>query len=109
MSPRAFGFGMALFPVRIKNLTIPVAYVILIAAASLSPRSSAVALRLVLVVFPILLPVRVYSENPAVRGGHSKGRRNRRIWRLCMAPPPSRTDQHILPRAKTPVNQPSLY
>src|SRR5829696_9308381 len=73
MPPRAFGFGMALFPVRIKNLTIPVAYVNLIAAASLSPRSSAVALRLVLVVFPIPLPVRVYLENPAVRGGHSEG------------------------------------
>ena len=55
MSPRAFGFRMALFPVRIKNLAIPVACVNLIAAASLSTRSSAVAPRLVLVVFPIPL------------------------------------------------------
>jgi len=35
MSSRAFGFRMTLFPVRIKNLTIPVAYVNLIAATSL--------------------------------------------------------------------------
>jgi hypothetical protein len=52
MSPRAFVFEMALFPVRIKKLAIPVACVNLMAAASLSPRSSAVALRLVLVVYP---------------------------------------------------------
>lgn len=51
--PRAFGFGMALFPLQIKNLVIFVACVNLIAAASLSSRGSAVALGLVLVVFAI--------------------------------------------------------
>jgi hypothetical protein len=51
--PRAFGFGMALFPLQIKNLAIFVACLNLIAAASLSSRSSIVALGLVLVVFAI--------------------------------------------------------
>src|ERR671917_1410997 len=51
--PRAFGFGMALFPLQVKNLVIFVACVNLIAAASLSSRGSAVALGLVLVVFAI--------------------------------------------------------
>ena len=53
--PRAF--GMALFPLQIKNLVIFVACINLIAAASLSSRGSAVALGLVLVVFAILVLV----------------------------------------------------
>jgi Sap, sulfolipid-1-addressing protein len=55
--PRAFGFGMALFPLRIKNLAIFVACVNLIAAASLSSRSSAVALGLVLVLIGLYAAV----------------------------------------------------
>jgi len=61
---KAFGFGMALFPVQIKGLAIFVACVNLIATASLGPRGSTVALVLVLSVFhpgarahrPILWP-----------------------------------------------------
>jgi hypothetical protein len=37
--PRAFGFGMALFPLQVKNLAIFVACVNLIIASSLSPQS----------------------------------------------------------------------
>ena len=65
MTPaKAFGFGMALFPVQIKDLAIFVACVNLIATASLGPRGSTVALVLVLLVLhpgarahrPILWP-----------------------------------------------------
>lgn len=64
--PRAFGFGMALFPLQIKNLAIFVACVNLIAAASLSSRSSIVALGLVLVVFaiPVLVLIGLYAAVP---------------------------------------------
>jgi hypothetical protein len=64
--PRAFGFGMALFPLQIKNLAIFVACVNLIAVASLSPRSSAVALGLVLVVFgiPVVVLIGLYAAVP---------------------------------------------
>jgi hypothetical protein len=64
--PRAFGVGMALFPLQIKNLAIFVACVNLIAAASLGPRSSAVALGLVLVVFavPVLVLIGLYAAVP---------------------------------------------
>ena len=48
---RAFGIGMALFPIQIKNLAIFVACVNLIATVRLSPQSSTVALVLVLLVF----------------------------------------------------------
>ena len=51
--PRAFGVGMALFPLQIKNLAIFVACVNLIIASSLSPRGSIAALGLVLLVFAI--------------------------------------------------------
>jgi hypothetical protein len=51
--PRAFGFGMALFPLQIKNLAIFVACLNLIIASSLSPRGSIAALGLVLLVFAI--------------------------------------------------------
>jgi hypothetical protein len=67
MSPaRTFGFGMVLFPIQIKNLAIFVACVNLIAAASLSPLGSAVALGLVLVVFaiPILVFIGLYAAVP---------------------------------------------
>ena len=64
--PRAFGFGMALFPLQIKNLPIFVACINLIAAASLSSRGSAVALGLVLVVFaiPVLVLIGLYAIVP---------------------------------------------
>ena len=64
--PRAFGFGMALFPLQIKNLAIFVACINLIAAASLSSRGSAVALGLVLVVFaiPVLVLIGLYAAVP---------------------------------------------
>jgi hypothetical protein len=55
--PRAFGFGMVLFPLQVKNLAIFVACLNLIIASSLSPRGSIVALILVLVV--IAIPVLV--------------------------------------------------
>jgi hypothetical protein len=64
--PRAFGVGMALFPLQIKNLAIFVACINLIAVASLSPRSSAVALGLVVVVFaiPVLVLIGLYAAMP---------------------------------------------
>jgi hypothetical protein len=52
-SPRAFGFGMAHFPIQIKYLAIFVACLELIAAASLVSRGNTVALGLVLLVFAI--------------------------------------------------------
>lgn len=63
---RAFGLGMALFPLQIKNLAIFVACMNLIAAASFSPRGSAVALALVLVVFaiPVLVLIGLYAAVP---------------------------------------------
>src|SRR5215218_4009289 len=67
MSPvKAFGFGMALFPVQIKNLAIFVACINLIAAASLGPRGNAMALGLVLVVFaiPVLVLIGLYAAVP---------------------------------------------
>lgn len=67
MSPtRAFGLGMALFPVQIKNLAIFITCVNLIAAASLTPRGSAAALGVVLMVFaaPVLLFIGLYAATP---------------------------------------------
>jgi Sap-like sulfolipid-1-addressing protein len=67
MSPsRAFGFGMAHFPIQIKNLAIFVACLELIAVASLGPRGSAVALGLVLLVFalPVLGFIALYAAMP---------------------------------------------
>jgi hypothetical protein len=57
MSPRAFGVGMALFPLQDKNLAIFVACLNLIIAPSLSPQGSIVALMMVLPVFAILVLV----------------------------------------------------
>jgi hypothetical protein len=64
--PRAFGVGMALFPLQIKNLAIFVACINLIAAASIGPRGSSVALGLVLVVFaiPVLVLIGLYLAVP---------------------------------------------
>jgi hypothetical protein len=64
--PRAFGFGMALFPLQVKNLAIFVACLNLIIASSLSPQGSIVALMLVLVVFaiPVLVLIGLYAAVP---------------------------------------------
>jgi Sap, sulfolipid-1-addressing protein len=64
--PRAFGLGMALFPLQVKNLAIFVACLNLIIASSLSLRGSLVALMLVLVVFatPVLALIGLYSAVP---------------------------------------------
>ena len=63
---RAFGIGMALFPVQIKNLAIFVACVNLIATARLSPQASTVALVLVLLIFaiPVLSLIGLYAAMP---------------------------------------------
>jgi hypothetical protein len=64
--PRAFGFGMALFPLQVKNLAIFVACLNLIIASSLSPPGSIVALMVVLVVFaiPVLALIGLYAAVP---------------------------------------------
>jgi hypothetical protein len=64
--PRAFGLGMALFPLQVKNLVIFVACLNLIIASSLSPRGSIAALGLVLVVFviPVLVLTGLYAAVP---------------------------------------------
>ena len=64
--PRAFGFGMALFPLQVKNLAIFVACLNLIIASSLSPQGSIAALGLVLVVFviPVLVLIGLYASVP---------------------------------------------
>src|SRR5215211_4238081 len=63
---RAFGIGMALFPIQIKNLAIFVACLNLIAAAELGFRGSAVALGLVVVVFaiPVVVLIGLYAATP---------------------------------------------
>ena len=83
MSPaRAFGFGTVLFPIQINNLAIFVACVNLIAAASLSPPGSDVALGLVLVVFaiPVLVFIGLYAAVPQ-RASATCGRG----WRVTAA------------------------
>jgi hypothetical protein len=64
--PRAFAFGMALFPLQVKNLAIFVACLNLIIASSLSPQGSIVALGLVLVIFaiPVLVLIGLYAAVP---------------------------------------------
>jgi hypothetical protein len=64
--PRAFGFGMALFPLQVKNLAIFVACLNLIMASSLSRQGSIMALMLVLVVFaiPVLVLIGLYAAAP---------------------------------------------
>ena len=64
--PRAFGLGMALFPLQIKNLAIFVACLNLIIASSLGLRVSVVALGVVVLVFaiPVLALVGLYAAVP---------------------------------------------
>jgi hypothetical protein len=64
--PRALAFGMALFPLQVKNLAIFVACLNLIIASSLSPGDSIVALGLVLVIFtiPVLVLIGLYVVFP---------------------------------------------
>jgi hypothetical protein len=63
---RAFGFGVALFPIQIKNLAIFAACLNLIAAASLGPRGNIAALGLVLAIFaiPVLAFIGLYAAVP---------------------------------------------
>jgi hypothetical protein len=64
--PKAFGVGMALFPIQIKNLAIFVACLNLIIASSLGPRGNIAALGLVVVVFaiPVLALIGLYATVP---------------------------------------------
>jgi Sap, sulfolipid-1-addressing protein len=64
--PRAFGIGVALFPLQVKNLAIFVACLNLIVASSLSLEGSILALMLVLVVFaiPVLVLIGLYAAVP---------------------------------------------
>jgi hypothetical protein len=64
--PTAFGFGMALFPIQIKNLAIFVACLHLIIASSLSLEGSIAALMLVLVIFaiPVLALIGLFATVP---------------------------------------------
>jgi Sap, sulfolipid-1-addressing protein len=64
--PRAFGLGMALFPIQIKNLAIFAACLNLIIASGLSLEGSIAALILVLVVFaiPVLVLIGLYAAVP---------------------------------------------
>ena len=63
---RTFVFGMALFPIQIKNLAIFVACLNLIAVASFSPLGSVLALCLVLLIFaiPVLVLIGLYAAFP---------------------------------------------
>jgi hypothetical protein len=63
---RAFGLGMALFPLQVKNLAIFVACLNLIIASGLGTEESIVALTLVLLVFalPILALIGLYAAAP---------------------------------------------
>jgi hypothetical protein len=64
--PRAFGFGMVLFPLQVKNLAIFVASLNLIIVSNLGPESSIVALGLVLFIFaiPVLALIGLYVAAP---------------------------------------------
>jgi hypothetical protein len=64
--PGAFAFGMALFPLQVKNLAIFVACLELITSASLGARGNAFALGLVLLVFatPVLGLIGLYAAAP---------------------------------------------
>jgi len=64
--PRAFGFGMVLFPLQVKNLAIFVACLNLIIVSSLGPEGSIVALGLVLLIFaiPVLALIGLYAAAP---------------------------------------------
>ena len=69
--PGAFGFGVALFPVQIKNLAIFVACIELIIASSLGPQGSILALGLVLAIFalPVLVLIGLYATAPQRASG----------------------------------------
>ena len=64
--PRAFGFGMALFPLQVKNLAVFVACLNLIIASSLGPQGSIAALMIVLVIFviPVVALIGLYAAAP---------------------------------------------
>jgi len=64
--PRAFGFGMALFPLQVKYLAIFVACLNMIIASSLSAQGSILALGLVLAIFaiPVLAIIGIYAARP---------------------------------------------
>ena len=64
--PRAFGFGMVLFPLQVKNLAIFVASLNLIIVSNLGPEGSIVALGLVLLIFaiPVLALIGLYAAAP---------------------------------------------
>ena len=64
--PRAFGLGMALFPLQVKNLAIFVACVNLIIASGLGFEGSIAALGLVLLLFaaPVLALIGLYAAAP---------------------------------------------
>jgi Sap, sulfolipid-1-addressing protein len=67
MSPaKAFGIGMVLFPIQIKNLAIFIACLELIATASFSLQGSILAVALVLVIFaiPVLVLIGLYAAVP---------------------------------------------
>jgi hypothetical protein len=67
MTPaKAFGIGMVLFPIQIKNLAIFIACINLIATISFSPQGSIVALVLVLLIFaiPVLVLIVLYAIVP---------------------------------------------
>jgi hypothetical protein len=63
---KAFGIGMVLFPIQIKNLAIFIACINLIATASFSTQGSIVALVLVLLIFaiPVLVLISLYTAVP---------------------------------------------
>ena len=64
--PRAFGIGVALFPLQVKNLAIFVACLNLIVVSSLSLEGSIAALVLVLLAFalPVLVLIGLYAAVP---------------------------------------------
>src|SRR5215208_4428261 len=64
--PRAFGFGMVLFPLQVKNLAILVTCLNLIIASNLGPEGSILALMLVVLVFaiPVLGLIGLYVAAP---------------------------------------------
>ena len=63
---KAFGIGMALFPIQIKNLAIFIACMSLIATANLTPRGSIIALVVVILIFaiPVLVLMGLYVAVP---------------------------------------------
>jgi hypothetical protein len=76
---KAFGIGMALFPIQIKNLAIFIACMNLIATANLSLGVSIVALVVVLMVFavPVLVLIGLYAAVPQ-RASNMLG--SLRVW-----------------------------